>query len=89
MGMPVSVIRGIITREAAVPLLTVLLLSIGLGFFVAWLLVTGIDDRYRVTWPAPEYFAALALSLLLALGAVTTTFSLLRANTAITVTRFE
>ena len=32
MGMPVSVLRRIITREAAVPLLTVLLLSVGLGF---------------------------------------------------------
>lgn len=89
MGMPVSVIRRIIIREAAVPLLAVLLLSIGLGFFVAWLMVAGINDSYKVTWPAPEYFAAVALSLLLALGAVTATFSLFRANTAITATRFE
>lgn len=64
-------------------------LSIGLGFLVAWLMVTGINDAYRVTWLAPEYFAALALSLLLALGAVSATFSLIRGNTAITVTRFE
>jgi FtsX-like permease family len=89
MGMPVSVLRRIITREAAVPLLTVLLLSIGLGFLVAWLMVTGINDAYRVTWPAPDYFAALALSLLLALGAVAATFGLIRSNTAITSTRFE
>ncbi|WP_456504159.1 FtsX-like permease family protein [Arthrobacter sp. UYCu723] len=89
MGMPVSVLRRIITREAAVPLLTVLLLSIGLGFLVAWLMVTGINDAYRVTWPAPDYFAALGLSLLLALGAVAATFSLIRGNTAMTVTRFE
>ena len=79
MGMPVSVLRRIITREAAVPLLTVLLLSVGLGFLVAWLMVTFINDTYRVTWPAPDYFAALALSLslLLALGAVIATFSLI------------
>ena len=31
MGMPVSILRWIIIREAAVPLLTVLLLSAGLG----------------------------------------------------------
>lgn len=89
MGMPVSVLRRIIAREAAVPLLTVLLLSIGLGFLVAWLMVTFTDDTYRVTWPAPDYFIALSLSLLLALGAVTATFSLVRANTALTATRFE
>ena len=89
MGMPGSVLRRIITREAAVPLLTVLLLSIGLGFLVAWLMVTFIDDTYRVTWPAPDYFMALGLSLLLALGAVTATFGLIRSNTSMTATRFE
>ncbi|WP_326962320.1 FtsX-like permease family protein [Arthrobacter sp. MP_M7] len=89
MGMPVSVLRRIITREAAVPLLTVLLLSGGLGFLVAWLMVTFIDDTYRMTWPAPKYFMALGLSLLLALGAVTATFGLIRGNTAMTATRFE
>jgi ABC-type antimicrobial peptide transport system permease subunit len=89
MGMPVSVLRRIIAREAAVPLLTVLFLSIGLGFLVAWLMVTGINDSYQVTWPAPEYFVALGMSLSLALGAVTATFSLIRGNTAMTATRFE
>lgn len=52
-------------------------------------MVRSINDTYQVTWPAPEYFIALSLSLLLALGAVTATFSLIRANTAITATRFE
>jgi ABC-type antimicrobial peptide transport system permease subunit len=89
MGMPVSVLRRIVTREAAVPLLAVLLLSVGLGFLVAWLMVTFIDDSYRVTWPAPDYFMALGFSLLLALGAVTATFGLIRSNTAMTATRFE
>jgi len=89
MGMPVSVLRRIITREATVPLLTVLLLSVGLGFLVAWLMVTFIDDSYRVSWPAPDYFMALGLSLFLALGAVTATFGLIRGHTAITATRFE
>ncbi|WP_458112304.1 FtsX-like permease family protein [Arthrobacter sp. R1-13] len=89
MGMPVSVIRRIIAREAAVPLLAVLLLSIGLGFLVAWLMVTSIDDTYKVTWPTADYFMALGLSLLLALGAVTATFGLIRTNTAVTATRFE
>ena len=89
MGMPASVLRRIVTREAAVPLLTVLLLSVGLGFLVAWLMVTFIDDTYRMAWPAPAYFTALGLSLLLALGAVIATFSLIRPNAAMTATRFE
>ncbi|WP_247046597.1 FtsX-like permease family protein [Arthrobacter rhizosphaerae] len=89
MGMPVSVIRRIIAREAAVPLLAVLLLSIGLGFLVAWLMVTGINDTYKVTWPAPDYFVALGFSLLLALAAVTATFGLIRSSTGVTTTRFE
>jgi hypothetical protein len=67
----------------------VLLLSIGLGFLVAWLMVTGINDTYKVTWPAPDYFVALGFSLLLALGAVTGTFGLIRPSTAVTTTRFE
>ncbi len=89
MGMPVSVVRRIITREAAIPLLTVLLLSVGLGFLAAWLMVAFIDDTYRMTWPAPDYFMALGVSLLLALGAVTATFSLVRGNTALTAARSE
>jgi ABC-type antimicrobial peptide transport system permease subunit len=89
MGMPVSVLRSIITREAAIPLLAVVLLSVGLGFLVAWLMVTFTDDTYQLTWPTIDYFLALGLSLLLALGAVVTPFSLVRANTSITATRFE
>jgi hypothetical protein len=56
---------------------------------VAWLMVTFIDDTYRVTWPAPGYFMALGLSLLLALGAVAAAFGLIRGNAAMTATRFE
>ena len=74
-GMPVSVLRKVIVQEAAVPLLAVLLLSVGLGFLVAW--------------PSTEYYAALSLSLLLALAAVGATFGLVRSSTAITATRFE
>lgn len=88
MGMPVTVLRRIILGEAAVPLLTVLLLSIGLGFIVAWLMVTEINDSYKVTWPGTDYFIALGISLLLALAAVTATFGLIQRNTTPTTTRF-
>lgn len=89
MGMPVSVLRRVIVQEAAVPLLAVLLLSVGLGFLVAWLMITSFGGGRTITWPSTEYYAALSISLLLALGAVTATFGLIRPNTAITATRFE
>ncbi|MGR0160861.1 FtsX-like permease family protein [Paenarthrobacter nitroguajacolicus] len=89
MGMPPSVLRRIITREAAVPLLSVLVLSIGLGYLSAWLMVTAIDDNYQVAWPETGYFAALGLSLFLACGAVVATFGLIRGGTVMAVTRFE
>ncbi|MFC8040176.1 FtsX-like permease family protein [Paenarthrobacter sp. NPDC057355] len=89
MGMPTSVLRGIVVREAAVPLLSVLLLSVGLGFLTAWLLVTAINHDYHVTWPEPGYFVALGMSLALACCAVAGTFGLARGNTALTATRFE
>lgn len=89
MGMPTSVLRRVIVQEAAVPLLAVLLLSVGLGFLVSWLMITSLAGGRTVTWPSTEYYAALSLSLLLALGAVTATFGLIRPNTAITATRFE
>lgn len=89
MGMPLSALRGVIVREAAVPLLSVLLLSAGLGFLVAWIIVTGLGDPYTMSWPGPTYFATLGLSLALALAAVLTTFRLLRTHTSATATRFE
>jgi hypothetical protein len=89
MGMPVGIVRRIIVREAAVPLLAVLLLSVGLGFFVAWLMIISFGRGRTITWPGPEYYAALSFSLLLALAAVAATFGLVRSNTAITATRFE
>lgn len=89
MGMPTSVLRGIVIREAAVPLLSVLLVSISLGFLTAWLMVTAINDNYHFTWPAPGYFVALGMSLALACCGVAGTFVLARGNTALTATRFE
>jgi len=89
MGMPVEVVRGVIAREAAVPLVAVLLLSAGLGFVVAWLMVISFGGGRTITWPGPVYYAALSFSILLALAAVTAAFGLIRSSTAIPATRFE
>ncbi len=89
MGMPVTVLRKVIVREAAVPLLTVLLLSVGLGFLVAWFMIYSLGGDRTITWPDMSYYTALLISFVLALGAVAATFGLLKTNTAITTTRFE
>lgn len=89
MGMPLSTVRGLVLREAAVPLLSVLVLAAGLGFLVAGQLVSGLGDGYKVTWPGVSYLVTLGLSLGLALLAVVATFGLLRANTSAVSTRFE
>lgn len=88
MGMPASAIRRIMLGEAAVPLITVLLLAIGLGFLVAWLMVTGINGAYELSWPGADYFIALGISLILAVSAVTATFGLVQRTTAPIATRF-
>lgn len=89
MGMPVTVLRKVIVREAAVPLLAFLLLAIGLGFLVAWFIIYSLGGDRTITWPAVSYYSALLTSLVLALSAVAATFGLLKTNTAITTTRFE
>lgn len=89
MGMPASSLRRIVTREAAVPLLTVLLLAVGLGFLVAWMMVASLGPAYRMDWPGADYFTALGLSLGIGAAALVSTFGLLRTSTGMSVTRFE
>lgn len=89
MGMPLSTVRGLVLREAAVPLLSVLALAAGLGFLVAGQLVDGLGDGYVMTWPGLSYLVTLSLSLGLALLAVVATFGLLRTTTSAVSTRFE
>jgi hypothetical protein len=67
----------------------VLLLSVGLGFFVAWLMVIAFGGGRTITWPGPGYYAALSFSILLALAAVTGAFGLVRSSIAIPATRVE
>lgn len=90
MGMPVSTLRRVILAEAALPLVTVFALCVGLGFLVAWCIVAGLTEgRRTVSWPDGSYFLVLAVSLLFAAAAVAGTFRTARKNTEISVTRFE
>lgn len=90
IGMPVASMRRIVVCEAAVPLLAVMALSVGLGLISAWVILTGLTEGGRTLgWPDVRYYVALGGSLLLALGAVAATFGTIRRNTAISSTRFE
>lgn len=90
MGMPVSTLRKIIISEAALPMLTVIGASIGLGFLVAWTILAGLTEgRRTISWPDPSYLGILVISILIACLAVIVTFSTARKNTGISTTRYE
>jgi hypothetical protein len=88
MGMPETNLRKIVAIEAAVPLLAVLGVVIGLGFAVAWCIIEGTSE-YSIGWPDRWYVASIAFGLVLAIGMIAATFGLIRRNTLVTVTRFE
>lgn len=90
IGMPVSTLHRIIIAETALPLATVFVGCVGLGFLMAWTLVAGLTEgRRTIAWPDPAYYAVLGLSLVLALAAVLATFRTARHNTSTVATRFE
>ncbi|KUM35362.1 hypothetical protein AR689_15120 [Arthrobacter sp. EpRS71] len=90
MGMPSAVIRRVIVAEAALPLVTVLGGCIGLGFFVAWMLVaSATSGRRTITWPDPSYYVVVGLSILLAAVAVMAVVRIVNRNTGQVATRFE
>lgn len=88
-GMPVTSLRRIITLESAVPLASVLIATMALGFLVAWLIVHGLTNNLTMTWPDPRYWITLAIGFLLAVGAITVAAIGIKKNTAISSTRFE
>lgn len=89
-GMPARAIRRMIIVETIVPLLSVFVGCVGLGFLTAWCIVAGLTAGARSTsWPDPSYYVIIAISLALALVAIVATFPTARRNTAIGSTRFE
>ena len=90
MGMRVGTLRRIVSYETAAPLVVIVALCIGLGFFTAYLILTGLTGGARtIGMPDGRYFIALASTVLLAVIAVVSTFGAIRKNTAIASTRFE
>ncbi|MBN9448428.1 MAG: FtsX-like permease family protein [Bosea sp.] len=88
-GMPLSTLRSMVALETAVPLLTVLLLSAGAGVFVAWALVTGLNEDRTVQAPGLDYLLTLGAGLVLAVIAVLASFRAVKRFTSAAATRFE
>ncbi|MDR1513178.1 MAG: FtsX-like permease family protein [Propionibacteriaceae bacterium] len=89
-GMPLRTLRGILTAEAALPLAGVLLAAAGLGWYAAWVIVSGLTrGRRRLDWPGLDYYLILALSVALSALAILATFRTARTSTSTTTIRFE
>ena len=89
-GMPMRTLRGLLTAEAALPLAAVLLTAAGLGWYAAWVIVSGLTGgRRHLDWPGADYYIILALSVALTALAVLATFRTARTSTSTAATRFE
>ncbi len=89
MGMPTRTLQWIVAFEALVPLAAVVLLSAGIGWLIAWLIVDGLSYTRSIHMPDARYFGALAAGLLMAGISVLGTARLIRDNTTVAQTRFE
>lgn len=89
-GAPARLVRRMLVVETAVPLLAVIVPSIGLGWLAAWALVTGLSEGDRsVTVPEPWTLGVLAGCLLLVVVAVGVAFAASRPGRGAAQTRFE
>ena len=88
-GMPVRALRRTITVEAAVPLTSTLAGAAGLGFLVAWLMVTSLANDLTMGWPDARYWVVMIVSGAIAALAVASSFGMVRRSTEIGSTRFE
>ena len=89
-GAPARLVRRMIVTETAVPLLAVIVPSIGLGWLSAWGLVTGLSEgRRTVSVPDPEAFGVLGVCLVLVGLAVAVAFVASRPGRGAAATRFE
>jgi hypothetical protein len=88
-GMPATHVRRVIAIEASVPLGATLVVSAGLGFFVAWTMIVTLGNDLTMTWPDARYWWAIVASVAITAAAVVGSFGLVRRSTEVTSTRFE
>lgn len=88
VGMSQRTLGRVIGYETVIPVVTVFLVSIGLGGFTAWCIISAISRR-TIGWPQPSYYAVLGLCVALLVGAITVAVKAARAITANASTRYE
>lgn len=88
IGMPQQTLREVVAWETAIPVITVLTLSVGLGWFTGWAIINALTSR-QIDWPSPSYYLVLAVCILLVGIATRVTGRVARTMTANTTTRFE
>ena len=88
VGMPAATLRSMVSYETALPAVTALAMSIGLGWLTAWALVGGVSGR-RISWPGGGYWLALGACLALVVVAALASARYGRRMLAGTTVRFE
>lgn len=89
-GMPFRAVKGIMMREAVVPLAAAVALAALVGYGVGAIIVVGLSFGARSITPPPlEYYLVIAATLALSLLAVLAAFPAARRATSGEVTRFE
>ncbi|MBB5867830.1 cell division protein FtsX [Allocatelliglobosispora scoriae] len=87
-GMRLAELRRVVLLECAVPLLTVAMLAIGMGFLTAELFLR-TQFRYTLVSPGPTYLLLVAAGLAGSLGIIASTMPLLRRITGPETVRNE
>ncbi len=87
-GVPLRMLRRVVTLEGAVPLLVVAAIAMGMGFLSAQLFVRA-QLHYSLTAPSLEYYLIVAAGLLVSLGIIGSTLPLLERITGPETARNE
>lgn len=87
-GVPLGMLRRVVTLESAVPLLFVAVLAIGMGFVAAQLFLTSQLD-YTLHAPGVAYYVAVAAGLAASFAIIASTLPLLRRITGPETARNE
>jgi hypothetical protein len=87
-GVPLAMLRRVVTLESAVPLLFVAVLAIGTGFVAAQLFLTSQMD-YTLHAPGVAYYVAVAAGLFASFAIIASTLPLLRRITGPETARNE
>ncbi len=87
-GAPLGVLRGVVALEAAVPLLAIAVLSVGMGFLAADLFLNSqLGESLRA--PRPEYYVIVLGGLAASLAIIASTLPLIERITGPEIARNE